>query len=112
MSALARWRGLKALVQDGVEHGSRAVEDVHMETARRPFVVLALIPPVAKPARLIHVVHDAALSSVYGSIRLVNRLVGGALDVVLDAIESADNRAARDADVACEMPERDHDAPQ
>ena len=34
---MSRWYGLKALVEDVVENGSRAVEQVHRETARRPF---------------------------------------------------------------------------
>jgi hypothetical protein len=85
---MQRWRGLKALVQDAVEHGSRAVERVHLATARRPFAILEAIPVVATPTRIVHVIHDATTSTVYGSIRLVNRAVGATLDVALDAADA------------------------
>jgi hypothetical protein len=87
---MKRWRGLTALVKDAVEHGSRAVERVHMETARRPFAVLEHIPPVAAPARVVHAIHDVTVASVYGSIRLVSGVAFGAVDVVLDAVEKKD----------------------
>lgn len=85
MSSIDRWRGLKSLLQDVVEHGSRAVERVHLETARRPFAVLELIPPIAAPARVVHVVHDVVVTTSYGAVRLVNRAVGATLDVALGA---------------------------
>ena len=89
-----RWRGLKALVQDAVEHGSRAVERVHLQTARRPFAVLESLPLVDGPARAAHAIHDATVAATYGAIRLVNRLAGGAVDALLAA---ADAEAADDA---------------
>ena len=90
MTTWARWRGLKALVQDLVENGSRAVERVHKETAARSFTVLELIPPIAEPARQVHAIHDASVSGVYAAIRGVNRLVGATLDVVLTAAEGGE----------------------
>lgn len=84
---LRRWRGLKELLEDAVEHGSRAVQQVHTETARRPFAVLEVIPVVGLPARGVHVIHDTTVSAVYGLIRLVNRAVGRAGEVALDLFE-------------------------
>ena len=81
---LERWRGLKALAQDAVEHGSRAVERVQMETARRPFAVLEAIPPLAPTARGVHMAHDAYVAGVHVAIRTVNGLVGIAVDVAID----------------------------
>jgi hypothetical protein len=52
--------------------------------------VLALIPQLAAPARMVHAIHDAAVSGVHGAIRLVTRAVGSTLDVVLDAAERGD----------------------
>ncbi len=72
----AMWRGVVALVGEAVEHGSRAVERVHLETAKRPFVILEHIPVVAPIARIVHVAHDATATSVYGTIRAVNAGVG------------------------------------
>jgi hypothetical protein len=75
----AMWRGVVALVGEAVEHGSRAVERVHLETAKRPFVILEHIPVVAPVARIVHVAHDATAMTVYGTIRAVNAGVGAVI---------------------------------
>ncbi len=93
---MQRWRGLKSLVVDAVEHGSRAVEHVQKETARRPFEILAMIPPLEVPVKGIHLIHDTAVSGVHGMIRLVTRVVGGTVDVVLDVVEERRALAARE----------------
>jgi hypothetical protein len=82
-------RGLRALIEKAVDQGTAAVERVHRATAARPFAVLDAIPPVALPARGVRVVHDAILDTVYGSIRQVNRVVGGTLALAIDVIEGA-----------------------
>lgn len=87
MSDMTRWRGLVALVRDAVEHGSRAVEKVHLETARRPFGILEQIPAVAEPTRVVHVIHDATVSGVHGIVRAVSHAVGTTIDVVLSVAE-------------------------
>lgn len=84
---LQRWRGLKALLQDGVQAGSHAVERVHRATAQRPFAVLERVPLVSRPARAVHLVHDAILTGVYGLIRLSTRATGEITDLVLDLVE-------------------------
>ena len=86
MNPLSRKRllGLRALLEDVVEHGSTAVERVQRETAGRVFAVLEVIPPVAGPARGARDVHGAVLTGVYGSIRLVNRAVGAVLTAVIE----------------------------
>ena len=87
MTAMKRIRGLRALVQDMVEHGTTAVEDVHKATAARTFVVLEAIPPIAAPARVAHSAHDIWLSGVYGMIRIGNRVVGKTLAVAIDILD-------------------------
>jgi hypothetical protein len=87
MSDMKRWRGLVALVRDAVEHGSRAVERVHLETAQRPFVILEHIPVVAGPTRVVHVIHDATVRGVHGTIRAVAHVVGATADVALRAAD-------------------------
>ncbi|UQA57794.1 hypothetical protein [Polyangium aurulentum] len=84
---MERWRGLKALVQDAVDHGSRAVERLQKETARKPFELLARIPPLHTPVMGIREIHDMAVSQAHAMIRLVNRVVGDTLDVVMDMVE-------------------------
>jgi hypothetical protein len=101
MTQFKQWQGLKALFEDAVEHGSRAVERVHMETARRPFSIIEHIPGIAVPTRLIHVVHDAAVTTTYAMIRLVNRAVSLALGATLDVLD-ARQAASEGADEAFE----------
>jgi hypothetical protein len=87
---MKRLRGLRALIEEAVEHGSRAVERIHTETAQRPFVILESIPVIAGAARVVHVLHDFSVSTTYGTIRLVNRGVGQTLDMALAALEARD----------------------
>jgi len=84
--ALKRWRGLASLVVDAVDHGSRAVERVHLKTAELPFTILEKIPGVAVPAKVVHVSHDALAALTYASIRLVNRGLGATAQLALGAI--------------------------
>lgn len=94
MSTLKRLRGLRSLVVDVVEHGSKAVEDVHKATAARTFTVLEAIPPIATPARAVHTVHDLWLSGVYGMIRIGGRVVGKTLEVAIDVADSSADASA------------------
>jgi hypothetical protein len=94
MTRYKRWRGLTALLEDAVEHGSRAVERIHMETTRRPFWVIEKIPGVAAPTKVVHAVHDVAVGTTYEAVRLVNRAVGAVLDVTLGALEAKEAAAA------------------
>jgi hypothetical protein len=87
MSTKERWRGLAALVQDAVEHGSRAVERVQKATAERPFAVLEKIPSIATVAKGVHAIHDASVSTVHGAIRTVNRVAGRTVTIVVDAVK-------------------------
>ncbi|WP_437967406.1 hypothetical protein WMF04_49005 [Sorangium sp. So ce260] len=80
---MERWRGLKDLVQDAVDHGSRAVERLQKHAVKLPFDLLEQIPPIREPVRGIRLIHDTTVSGVHGAIRLVNRAVGGTVDVVL-----------------------------
>jgi len=88
-----RVRGLVALVRDAVHHGSRAVEQVQRDSARRTYAVLERIPLIAAPARGVHAIHEAALSTVHGSIRLINRAAGAVLTLGLDAATPPAGRA-------------------
>ena len=84
-----RWRGLKSLLVDAVEHGSRTVERLQKETARVPFDILEQIPPLAVPVKGAREIHDVAVTGIHGMIRLVNRVVGDTLDVVLDVVDKS-----------------------
>jgi hypothetical protein len=92
MSELKKWRGLKALVQDAVENGSREVERIHLAETKLPFQILAQLPAFTKSARIAHGLHNAAVTTSYAAVRLVNRGVGAALDVVIEEVEKAQER--------------------
>ena len=96
---------------DAVEHGSRAVERIQKETARRPFEILAKIPPLEVPVKGIHVIHDTAVAGVHGMIRLVNKAVGGTLDVVIDVVEHRRALAARESASAAEGLKKSEESP-
>lgn len=85
---MRRWRGLKSLVIDAVEHGSHAVERIQLETARLPFGLLEHIPPLTVPVRGAHAIHDLSVKTTHQMVRLVTRAVGATLDVVLDVVEA------------------------
>ncbi len=84
---MQRWRGLKTLVNDTVEHGSFALENLQKKAARRPFDMLERIPKIRVPVQGIREIHDTAITNTHGMIRLVNRVVGDTLDVVIDVVE-------------------------
>ena len=84
---MSRIKGLKDLVQDGVHHGTTAVEQVHRAVASRPFDVLEAVPVIGGPTRGVRVAHDTMLTLVYGAIRGVNRIVGGFADGVLEGMD-------------------------
>jgi hypothetical protein len=92
MKNLARWRGLKALAQDMIEHGSRAVERVQKGTAERTFRALSCISPIAPLVRDIKSIHDSSVSLVHLTIRTVSRSVGTAADAAFDVLERRDDR--------------------
>ena len=81
----ARARGLLTLVADAVEHGSRGIEQVHLEIGGRPFDLAAAIPGLTVPAEAAHVVYDVSVSATYAAVRLGNRaarvVIGTAIDV-------------------------------
>ena len=87
MSNLEKWRGAVALVRDAVEHGSRSVQRIQIETARRPFAIIEHIPGVAAPTRIVHGVHDASVTAVHEVIRAVNVMVGATVDFALAQAE-------------------------
>jgi hypothetical protein len=81
-----RLRGSIDLVHDAVEHGSRAIEDIHLATAARPFELLDRVPPIAAPVRAVRAIHDATVTFSYGMVRLVTTAVATTAHSVLDVV--------------------------
>ena len=103
MKEVKRWKGLRALVGDAVEHGASAIERVHIATAKRPFTVMEQIPGIAEPVKGIHAVHDIIVANTYGAVRLVNRALGQALDAALDAVDEPEPADANEAEAASDL---------
>ncbi len=84
---MKRIRGLKSLLQAAVEHGSRAVEAVQIEVAKTPFDLLEKVPPLKVPVAGVRLLYNTGVGTTHTMIRLVNKVVGDTLDVVLDQVE-------------------------
>jgi len=89
-----RWRGLKDLIEDAIDQGSRAIEEVHGQAGRWVFDLLERVPPLATPARRVRALQQTVIARTYGTIRLVNRLVGGIVTVAIDVAETAPRKAS------------------
>ncbi|MFO0616806.1 MAG: hypothetical protein U0414_29700 [Polyangiaceae bacterium] len=76
------------MIEGAVEHGSRAVQKVHLGTSARTFDVLAHVPVVAPPAAIVRVVHDGLTNAIYGTIRVVNKVAFTAIGAAMDAAEA------------------------
>ena len=96
MTNWKQWRGLKSLVVDAVEQGSKAIERVQRESANRPFSVLERIESIGEPTRGIHALYDAGVGATHEILRGVNRAVGQTLDVALDFAERNEPVSKRD----------------
>ena len=82
---MKRWRGLKDLIEDAIDQGSRAIEEIHGQAGGWVFDLLEQVPPLAKPARLARSLQQTVIARTYGTIRLVNRVVGGIAAIAIDA---------------------------
>ncbi len=88
-----RLRGLAALGFDGLEHGSRAIERVHVETARRVFTILEALAPTRPFAHVVRVAHDTTVALVHGAIRISGRALAAGTDVALAAASGTHDAA-------------------
>lgn len=89
-----RLKGLRDLIFDSVEATTNLVEKTHLRVTRRAAERVGLLPPLEPGANAVAAVHGLAASSVYATIRAVNRGVGyvvrSATDPVLDALQDAE----------------------
>lgn len=102
---LSRLRGLTDLLIDGVEHGSRAVEKVHLATAERWFGLVAAVPPLDEPTNVVRAVHDTSVRGVHGTVRLVTRGVGAVLGAAITLAEQVEQAKQAEPDAAKTEPD-------
>lgn len=99
---MRRWRGLKALIHDAVDHTTALVEEGHESVSRTVVGVLSAVPPIAAPARAADEVRRFTTKGVLASIRAVNRSVEAATDLGLDVAERV--ARARGVELSSEAP--------
>lgn len=80
-------RGLKDLIQETIEAGINATEEVQQIIARQPYALLKQVAVIAKPVQAIEHVQEAVTGGVYHTIRSGNRIAGMLATQVLDGLE-------------------------
>lgn len=86
---MRRWKGLKALVHDAVDHTTRLIEEGHESVARVAMAVLDQVEPVKDAAHTVDDARRVVTSGVLASVRAVNRAVQVASDAVIDVAAQA-----------------------
>lgn len=77
--ALSTLAQVQRLAEGGVALGADTVREIHKTIASIPFGILESIPATRDTTRLVRAIHDQTSDAVYGSIGLVNRLLGRGL---------------------------------
>ncbi|HSY29018.1 MAG TPA: hypothetical protein VK832_16030 [Burkholderiaceae bacterium] len=84
-------RGIKDLIQDAVDAGVDATEQMHLVIARKPYAALEKIEALAGPVHVVERVQNTITVGVYQSIRAINKLSATIATGIIDHIErSAD----------------------
>jgi hypothetical protein len=81
-----RLRGAVALVTDAVDAAATETHRVHEVFARRPYAVLERVGPIAAPVRAVEGIHSAVMETVYGSVRILNAIVGAVVTTSIDRL--------------------------
>jgi pimeloyl-ACP methyl ester carboxylesterase len=69
----------RALVQDAVDRGATAIQEIQETLTARPYDVLERVPGLSAPAEVVRSLHEKSVQATYDTIRLVNRGVGALL---------------------------------
>jgi len=86
---MRRWKGLKKLVHDAVDHTTDIVEETNEAVADKTFRYIDLLGPVAAPARLVNQVRRMTAAGVFATIHGVNRAVEAVTDEGIGLVERA-----------------------
>jgi hypothetical protein len=93
--ALSTLAQVQRLAEGGVALGTQTVREIHKGIASIPFGILEAIPATRDSSRLVRALHDQTADVVYGSIGLVNRVLGRGLRRGL-GLDGAQAGAVRD----------------
>lgn len=77
-------QGALALLQNGLDHASRRVEEMHIAISRKPFDALRGLPVIGAHARAVEQVHDGITHGVHEALRAANALALGSAVKLLD----------------------------
>ncbi|MFH1809962.1 MAG: alpha/beta hydrolase [Pseudomonadota bacterium] len=76
------------LLEDAVDKGSSAVQEVHEAIAERTYNIIEAIPPLRAPSRAARAAHFRVLRGTYATLRLVNSLLGAVTNARADDEEA------------------------
>ncbi len=79
----SRLAAAQQLTETTIEAGTDVVRIVHQSIAAIPFGVLEAVPVTRDVSRVVRRTHDLISDAVYGSIKGINKAVGGAARGVL-----------------------------
>lgn len=77
--ALGTLAQVQRLAEGGVALGTDTVREIHKGIASIPFGILEAIPATRDTTRIVRALHDQTSDVVYGSIGLINRVLGRGL---------------------------------
>jgi hypothetical protein len=93
--SLPQLRGAKDLIQEAVEAGVTATEQLHLAIARKPYVLLARIDAIAGPVQAVDLIQQTITGSVYRAIRVANRLTGAIATKMIDRLDVTEDRTGK-----------------
>ena len=88
-----RWkriRGIKKLIHDSVDRTATFVERHHRHAADKPFRILEKVEGVAAPAKVVEQIYMGVVGASYEGVRVVNKIVEGVDDWVVDELQARD----------------------
>ena len=77
-----------AMRHDSVDRGASFVERHHRHATEKPFRILEQVDGVAAPAKLVEQIYFGVVGASYESVRVVNKLVEGVDDWVVDELQA------------------------
>ena len=87
--------GAKDLIQEAVEAGVAATEQMHIAIVRKPYALLAKIDAIAGPVQAVELIQLTITGGVYRAIRIANRLTGAVATQLIDRLDSTEDRTGK-----------------
>jgi hypothetical protein len=85
--SVRRLEGFTELAVDATEAVVNATERVHRSYARKPFVILERIEPIAGPVKVVEELQVVAVGSIFAAIRTIAGMSGIVVVHVLHELE-------------------------